>query len=144
MNEFGPPERVYVENEWYDGPRAGIADINGVPHRFVSFFNEVEDAYGATFRVWPVNKEIFAFELEQWCIFVAWNALRDAGQADTDSHPAHGGLNARWDELQALLKHDRSEVPAWSKRALMRFHDIDKSARYTTSGPDYMLSWRML
>ena len=34
MEGFGPPERVYVENDWWDGPRGGIADIQGVPHRF--------------------------------------------------------------------------------------------------------------
>lgn len=27
-------ERVYVELEWYDGPRAGLADVNGKPHYF--------------------------------------------------------------------------------------------------------------
>lgn len=32
--KFGPPEKVYVENDWYDGPRARVADIDGVPHRF--------------------------------------------------------------------------------------------------------------
>jgi hypothetical protein len=26
MTQYGPPEKVYVENEWYDGPRAGIGD----------------------------------------------------------------------------------------------------------------------
>ncbi|WP_405594401.1 hypothetical protein OG741_01840 [Streptomyces sp. NBC_01410] len=25
-------ERVYVELEWYDGPRAGLADVDVVPH----------------------------------------------------------------------------------------------------------------
>lgn len=27
-------EAVYVELDWYDGPRAGLADIDGVPHYF--------------------------------------------------------------------------------------------------------------
>jgi hypothetical protein len=40
MITYGPPERVYVENEWYDGPRAGVPNINGMPHRFKSLFDE--------------------------------------------------------------------------------------------------------
>jgi hypothetical protein len=43
MTQYGPSETVYVENEWYDGPRAGIGDVNGVPHRYVSLFDEEED-----------------------------------------------------------------------------------------------------
>ena len=53
---FGPPETVYVENDWYDGPRAGVSDINGVPHRFKSLFDEKEDEYLATFLVWPIDE----------------------------------------------------------------------------------------
>jgi hypothetical protein len=39
-------ERVYVEQEWYDGPSAGIADIHGIPHRFNSNFDDVGDEFG--------------------------------------------------------------------------------------------------
>jgi hypothetical protein len=27
-------EPVYVELDWYDGPRAGLASVDGVPHNF--------------------------------------------------------------------------------------------------------------
>jgi hypothetical protein len=56
MIKYGPPERVYVENDWYDGPRAGIADINGMPHRFKSLFDEEVGEDVGTFMVWPVDK----------------------------------------------------------------------------------------
>ena len=36
MSTFGPAEHVYVENEWYDGPRAGIADVNGKPGEVIA------------------------------------------------------------------------------------------------------------
>ncbi len=49
MIEYGPPEKVYVENDWYDGPQAGVADINGAPHRFKATFNEEEDEYSNAF-----------------------------------------------------------------------------------------------
>ncbi|KAF1705846.1 hypothetical protein CSC73_18235 [Pseudoxanthomonas sacheonensis] len=144
MVKYGPPERVYVENEWYDGPRAGLADINGIPHRFKSLFDEGEDQYLGTFVVWPVDKEVLDLEVEQWRIFVAWNALYESGSADTDSHPGHGGRNARWNEIEALLKQSRSDVPAQAKRAVAELSHIDRAARYAPSGPAYMLSWSVL
>ena len=94
--------------------------------------------------VWPVGKQVLDLEIEQWCIFVEWNTLYESGQADTDPHPAHGGRNARWDEIEALLKQSRSEVPAWAKRATAQLSHIDREVRYARSGPDYMLSWSIL
>lgn len=144
MSKYGPPERVYVENEWYDGPRAGIADINGMPHRFKSLFDEGEDEYLGTFMVWPVDKHVLDLEIEQWRIFVEWNTLYKSGQADTTSHPAHGSRNARWDEIEALLKQSRSDVPPSAKRARALLSRIDQEARYAPSGPDYAMSWNIL
>lgn len=141
---YGPPERVYVENEWYDGPRAGIADINGTPHRFKSLFDEQEDEYLGTFMVWPIDRRVLDLEIEQWCIFVEWNVLYDVGQADTDSHPGHGGRNARWDEIEAFLKQSRSDVPAWARQARAQLNRIDREVRYAASGPDYRMSWSIL
>jgi len=144
MTNYGPPEKVYVENEWYDGPRAGIADINGMPHRFMSLFDKEEDDYNGIFMVWPVDEQVLDLEIEQWCIFVEWNTLFESGQVDTDSHPGHGSRNARWDEIEALLKQRRSDMPAWAKRARAQMCRIDRDERYTQSGPDYMLKWSIL
>jgi hypothetical protein len=141
MSRYGPPEIVFVENEWCDGPRAGIANVGGTPHRFKSLFDEKEDEYLSTFVVWPIGKPELDQEIEQWQIFVEWNTLFEAGVTSTESHPAHGGLNARWDELEVLLRLHRSEVPASAKRANAEFHRIDGESRYALSGPDYRLSW---
>jgi hypothetical protein len=78
MLTFGPPGDVYVENEWYDGPRAGIADVNGLPHRFASQWDEASDEYLDTFLVWPVAPAELALEQEQWAIFVSWNDQYEA------------------------------------------------------------------
>lgn len=144
MKEFGPPERVYVENDWYDGPLAGVADINGVPHRFKSIFNKEDDQFSGTFNVWPISEDMFALEVERWNLFVAWNALCESGHADTDSHPGHGGRDARWDEIDVLLKHDRDGIPTGARRAIFQFTRINREERYASSGPDHMLSWQIL
>ncbi|NVD98901.1 hypothetical protein [Massilia sp. BJB1822] len=102
MAESGPFERVYVENAWYDGPRAGVADIQGVPHRFRSLWDEKEDEYLSTFEVWPVSPVELELEIEQWCIFVDWNSRYESGEVDLDTHPGHGH-HTRWNEMKGLL-----------------------------------------
>lgn len=68
-----PIEKVYVECDWYDGPRAGIADVNGIPHRFVSNFDHDADDWSDTFTLFPIDPNTLASEQEQWNLFVAWN-----------------------------------------------------------------------
>ena len=144
MTNYGPAERVYVELEWYDGPRAGIADINGVPHRFDSLFDEKDDEYLGTFRIWPIEKAMFDLEIEQWQIFVEWDALYEAGKVDADSHPGRGGRNARWDEIEVLLKQSRTDVPPGVSHAVAELINIKRGARYAPSGPAYMFKWHIL
>ncbi len=142
--DFGAPERVYVENEWYDGPRAGVANIDGEPHRFVSQFDEEEDEYLGTFVVWPIDESELALEQEQWQIFVRWNEQYEAGKVGPESHPGHPGTNKRWDEINSLLKTCRVSVPASARRAKAQMSHVDGQQRYALSGPAYRLSWRLL
>jgi len=144
MTAYGPPERVFVENDWYDGPRAGIASVNGRPHRFVSQFDEEEDEYLGTFLIWPIETEELALEQEQWQIFVNWNDLYEAGEVDTDSHPGHPGMDKRWDELALLLEPRRRSVPPHAKRAKAHVVHLEREKRYESTGPAYQLSWVQL
>ena len=141
MTHFGPPEQVYVENEWYDGPRAGIADIQRLPHRFTSLFDEDEVGHIGTFLIWPVDQSTFDLEVEQWRLFVEWNFRYESGQAGTDSHPGRGGIDRRWDEIQALLNDGRSVVPAGARRARADIRYLERERRYAPSGPAYMICW---
>ena len=144
MCEFGPPEKVHVENEWYDGPRAGIADVGGVPHRFQSQFDEAEDEYVGTFLVWPIDAVTLSLEIEQWQIFVAWNDLYESGASDVKAHPGHGGVSERWDEIQAQLQVARACVPSGAKRAAVKIESLEQGRRYAPSGPSYRFCWRLL
>ena len=138
------PEQVFVELEWYDGPRAGIANVNGVAHRFTSNFDENEDEYTGTFNVWPINEPDFAREIEQWRIFVDWNKQYELGTTDTSTHPGVGGINARWDELDAMLENSRTSIPSSVRVAKAIISPLEEQSRYEYSGPDYMLMWQFL
>lgn len=144
MSEYGVPEHVYVENDWYDGPRAGIADVNGRAHRFVSQFDEAEDEYMGTFLLWPIKEAELLLEQEQYQIFVSWNEQYEAGLSGVESHPGHGGINKRWDELNATLKSVRSNVPEGARRAKAQMVPIERAQRYALSGPSYQLTWKLL
>jgi hypothetical protein len=145
MAAYGPFEHVFVENEWYDGPRAGIANVNGLPHRFLSQFDEGDDEYLGTFLLWPVDADELALEQEQWQIYVTWNERYEAGAADIDSHPGNPGTNRRWDELASLLEPRRQSVPVDARRAKANFvRAEERTNRYESTGPDYQLSWMLL
>ena len=144
MVEFGPFERVYVENEWYDGPRAGLAAIRGVPHRFKSLFDETDDEYLSTFAVWPVCRDDLELEIEQWCIFVDWNTKYESGGADTGSHPGNGGIDQRWDEIEALVRVSRTDVPLDAPHAKAQLKSADREHRYDVTGPNYLMCWKYL
>ena len=141
---YGPPERVLVENEWYDGPRAGVALVNGEPHRFVSQWDDQGDDYLGTYLVWPVDAEEVGLEQEQWSIFVTWNEQYEAGEADTATHPAHPGTNERWDAIALQLSSRRQTVPSRPKRAKAQLVHLEREQRYAPSGPAYQLAWQLL
>jgi hypothetical protein len=141
---YGPSENVLVENEWYDGPRAGIANINGRPHRFVSQWDEEEDEYLGSFLVWPIHADEVALEQEQWRIFAAWNEQYEAGEVDASTHPGRPGTNERWDEIASQLAGPRATVPSTAQRAKAQMVHLEREQRYAQSGPAYQLSWRLL
>jgi hypothetical protein len=141
---YGAPEHVFVENEWYDGPRAGVANVHGVPHRFVSQWDEDEEEYLGTFLVWPLTSEELALEQEQWLIFVAWNERYEAGLVTSNSHPGHPGTSKRWDEITELLTDRRESVPLNAKRAKAQIRLVEQKCRYAVSGPHDQLAWQLL
>ena|SRR3984957_18947142 len=80
-------ERVHIELDWWDGPRSGLADVDGAPCYFQSVdLCEPDDE----FLVWPASGLALALEREQWAIFVKWNHRYETGSATVDSHPGQG------------------------------------------------------
>jgi len=134
----GSFERVIVELEWYDGERAGIANLHGVPHYFYTddYTHPPDDA---TFLTWPVDEETLSLEIECWRIFVDWNDRIEAGEATAASHPGHGGIS-RYDELTLLVEPHRlppdSAIP---RRAQWR--GTGRRPRYGPDGPASEVRW---
>ncbi|WP_310977015.1 MULTISPECIES: GNAT family N-acetyltransferase [unclassified Amycolatopsis] len=120
-------EHVHVENERYDGPQAGVADISGVPHYFLRLNNFFED--GDEFSVWPIDDEGLALEQEAWRLHVkAW----DAGECEP----------ARFNELESLLEARRTTPPAIARTMFAQWRFDERDARHDDSGPTYLMRWR--
>ena len=128
-------ERVYAVLDWHDGPRKGLAVINGGPHYFEGWDYDPRDA-ADEYAVWPASEAAVAMEREQWAIFVRYE-VSDAGR---EMHPANGGVDARFDELRVLLAPHR-EAPDGARRLVgeVRF---DEGDRFRPDGGDLWLRWR--
>lgn len=63
-------ERVLTVNDFWDGPRRGIAEVSGRPHINESPFNDRKDDFEEFFWGQPIDVELLALVLEDWDI---WN-----------------------------------------------------------------------
>jgi hypothetical protein len=61
-------DRVLTINDYYDGPRLGVAEFRGVAHIYESEFDHSSDDYGDTYVVSPIEPELLALVLEDWAI----------------------------------------------------------------------------
>ena len=92
-----PLEDVHTVDDWYDGPRSGFAQYNGVPHHYRSVYldhnewNPDEDR----FELVPVSLTLLAAGIEADAIFRRWDAERQSGNLaweSSDSEAEFGAL----------------------------------------------------
>ena len=122
-------DRVYTVNDYYDGPRLGIADVDGVPHIYEAEFDHSSDEYGDTFFVSPVDESLFALVLEDWEIWLRWDSAFKRGEASVESHPALSEDRARHEALKIAIG-DRLRVDrAQAKYMRARFQTSPKNGR---------------
>jgi hypothetical protein len=135
-------EPVHVELGWYDGPRAGLADVDGSAHYFQAVHDYGHpDVSDDEYFVWPASATAVAMEREQWMIFAEWEARHEAGEATLDSHPGNPGADSRFDELDALLAPHRA-MPARARRLAAEWHWGNRATHVPRTGPLYWVRWR--
>jgi len=80
-------EPIYVIEDWYDGPRTGVAEYGGVPHYYRSLYldretwNPDEDRFELT----PLTAESVAWAVEADRLFHRWDDARQAGTLPPDA-----------------------------------------------------------
>ncbi len=71
-------QTVHTMEDYYDGPRSGVADFDGQPHYYRSIYldspewNPDEDR----FELSPVTAEVLAAACEAAAIFDRWDSMR--------------------------------------------------------------------
>jgi hypothetical protein len=53
-------ERVPTVNDFWDGPRRGVAEVSGGPHIYESPFSETKDDFEEFFLVSPIETDLLA------------------------------------------------------------------------------------
>ena len=97
------PDRVLTINDYYDGPRLGIAEVDGIPHVYESEFDHSSDDYGDTYFVSPVDPELASLVLEDYAIYSRWAAAFKRKEVTVESHPALPRERPRHEELLAAI-----------------------------------------
>jgi hypothetical protein len=81
-------DRVLTVNDYYDGPRLGVAELHGVPHIYEAEFDHSTEEYGDTYYLSPIGSDLLELVLEDWEIWLRWERAYKRGEASIDSHPA--------------------------------------------------------
>ena len=58
-------DRVLTVNDYRDGPRRGVAELDGVPHIYEAEFDDNGEGYGDTYFLSPIEPALLALVLEQ-------------------------------------------------------------------------------
>lgn len=120
-------DRVHTVNDYYDGPRLGIADVDGVPHIYEAEFDHSSDEYGDTYFVSPVDESLLALVLEDWEIWVRWDSALKRSEVSIGSHPALPEDRERHEALKIAigdrLRVDRAQAKYLKARFKTSPHD---------------------
>jgi hypothetical protein len=76
-------ETVYTVEDYYDGPRSGVADFNGQPHFYRSVYLDTDqwDADEDRFELTPIRPEIRDLAVEDFALWQRWQVAELAGGA---------------------------------------------------------------
>ena len=110
-------ERVYTVDDYYDGPRRGIADYGGSPHLYRSLYldNEAWDPDENRFELSPVTETVRDLAVEAFELWQRWQVALLAGTApamDGDAARVLPEDRARYHELQSMLEPQLRIDPA--------------------------------
>jgi hypothetical protein len=111
----------------YDGVRTGVADFHGTPHHFKCIFKNGD--YTEQFELHAMEPVLFDAAKEQWAIYREWERRFHAGEVPLDTHPGHGGVVPRYDELELAIRAGLAATSGSPKIARGNF-------RATTNQPD--------
>lgn len=94
---------IHTITDWYDGPRGGVASLNDKPHCYECRWDEASDDWSEVYLLSPIDDETFRLALEDWQIWLRWEAAFREGKTPHETHPALPEDRARHNELKRVL-----------------------------------------
>jgi hypothetical protein len=114
-------DRVLTIDVWHDGPRLGVAEFFGVPHIYEAEFDHSSDDYGDTHFLSPIEPELLALVLENWAIWLRWEAAFKQGTVGQETHPALADEQQRHEALKLLIGPRMASDPQCRRHARAKF-----------------------
>lgn len=97
-------ETVHTVNDYYDRPRGGVADYDGVPHAYRCAWNDAADDWDEVFTLSPISAAQLRDVQEQWEIWRRWKSAHDANAlVEGDDHPALAAERSRYEQLEGAV-----------------------------------------
>jgi hypothetical protein len=114
-------EIVHTISDWFDGARAGVANLNGEPHYYKNQWLENEQSWSELYLLQPLDTETFAFVMEDWEIWLRWEKAFKEGKTTQETHPVLPEERRRHEELKPILMERLVVIPEKSIRATAEF-----------------------
>lgn len=98
--------------DWYDGPIAGTANVDGRPHLFDATFDASADEWDhGRFELRPIDDTIVKLVIEDAQIWTRWSDARLRGEDVMASHPTLPVDRARHEAIRDELTRLRAALP---------------------------------
>ena len=97
-------EPVLMVWDYYDGPRTGLAHLNGKPHYFKCLWSELDNNYSDKFELSPIDNSFLAIATSNWKHFRKWEVKFHSGLVTVETHPGNRGLNLDYDKRESELE----------------------------------------
>jgi len=114
-------ELVLAVLDYWDQPRAGIALMRGVPHRFFCPFDEQSDDYADWYHLHAIDIAMLRLECEACEIYFGHGPSPEMTQVLPNPIPRFPEAEERFNELQLALKEDRHLVESSNQLAMAEF-----------------------
>ena len=136
-------EVVYTVTNYYDGPRAGVALVDGIPHYFESQWKDIDSSDNDIFLIQPVTPEILELALEDWAIWKRWETAFHKGETSKETHPALPDELGRHKQLEQILNEALEINPNISIKARADFK-VDRARPVEYGMKNLIVEWDIL
>lgn len=125
-------DEVLTLNDWWDGPRLGLATFNNERCIFERIFSEIDDEYTDLYYLTPIEKSEADMILEDWNL---WCEMMDL---DTSVETALSFQKTRKVDPSAIAKHSTQYRKYIKKAVFCGQQPLDFYSRFD----GYYVEWR--